>query len=409
MRALAALAALAFAQTLAYGWYLGPEWEPFRSDQFEYLALARALVERGEFTRAQAGEMFLAEWLRTPGYPLLIAPLCAGGCDHWRIAAAQGVLYAAMVPLTFAVARRIDPRIALASAAAVAIYLPFGYFAALPLSDLPATFLLLLAAVTFFETRERRSVAHGLAFGAACALLALTRSLFLLAPLAFVLGGWASQRGGLLAARRPWLAGAFAFLAIVAPPALHAGAVGGTPITGSGGLVLWYGALQGKSELDAFEAREADAMWRSIERVGRLPSQTAKAEAWPELDSEFRTRGARLIAHDPVGWAWRGLTVRTPVLWTRDEPIRTRDAASAPLVVPAVFMAAQLVIAALAVTGLVASWRAGRRDAAVIGAVLALVWIGSFPFQTEARYALPAKPFLLIAAVAGVTAIRPRL
>src|SRR5206468_1694898 len=81
------------ALTAAYAAALGPDPEPRRDDQVQYLALARGLIERGEFTRAGAGEPFVPEPLRFPGYPLLLAAVCRTvGCE--RIVAVQAVLLA---------------------------------------------------------------------------------------------------------------------------------------------------------------------------------------------------------------------------------------------------------------------------------------------------------------------------
>ena len=78
----AAPPAIAFGMTIAYAAWLQPEWEPIRDDQQQYLALARGLADRGEFTRAVTGEAFIPEPLRAPGYPMLVAALCKTVGDH---------------------------------------------------------------------------------------------------------------------------------------------------------------------------------------------------------------------------------------------------------------------------------------------------------------------------------------
>ena len=62
-----AAAVVSFTLTLRYAALLQPQWEPRLDDQQQYLALARGLVERGEFTRAVAGEPFIPETYRLPG------------------------------------------------------------------------------------------------------------------------------------------------------------------------------------------------------------------------------------------------------------------------------------------------------------------------------------------------------
>jgi hypothetical protein len=60
----------------------------------------------------------------------------------------------------------------------------------------------------------------------------------------------------------------------------------------------------------------------------------------------------------------------------------------------------QLLLFTAAVAGAVMLAR--RRDHASVAVVtvIAYVWLTALPFQTEARYALPAMPFVIIAAVA---------
>src|SRR5438128_1704505 len=101
MRAVLAAAALAFVLVIAYAFWLQPGFEPTSDDQISYFGLARGLVERGEYTRAPVGDAFAPEPLRPPGYPLFLAPLCLGGCSHWRIAIAQALLHASLVLLAY--------------------------------------------------------------------------------------------------------------------------------------------------------------------------------------------------------------------------------------------------------------------------------------------------------------------
>src|SRR6185503_6166463 len=106
------------------------------TDQLQYLSLARGFVDRAEFTRATGAEPWFPETYRLPGYPLFLAPLCLGGCDHWRIAVAQAALVALLVLAAHELARRLVPARATTAALAVALFLPFEYYGALALSDL---------------------------------------------------------------------------------------------------------------------------------------------------------------------------------------------------------------------------------------------------------------------------------
>src|SRR5207249_4310692 len=116
----------AIVLTIAYAAYLAPDWDPARDDQRQYVALARGLVERGEYTHAGVGEPFIPEPLRFPGYPLFLAPLCVSGCDPWVIAVAQAIALAALVLLTAHLARPLlGARGAVAAAALVAALFVF--------------------------------------------------------------------------------------------------------------------------------------------------------------------------------------------------------------------------------------------------------------------------------------------
>lgn len=438
-RQLAAPVAISVLLVLAYAWYVQPDWESYRDDQFEYLALARGLVERAEFTRAGPNEAFVPEPLRTPGYPIFLAALCRTiGCGNWHIAIAQAALLAMAIPLVAVAARRIDRRAALPVGWAMAAYLPFAYFAALPLSEVAATFLLVLATACFFLARERRSAAWGLAFGASCAWLGLTRPIYLLVPSAFLIGGWLGDRAALFRAPRSWIAAAIAYAAILAPVMLGSAASFGSPSASSGGTSLWWGYFQGlgatpdavarfddaalreapeaeivaagrAAGLEPVEATEAAYVKRRIAAFDRIDDRLTQAYAWVDLNRDLATRALVLIRHDPWGWIARGLGVRSIELWAREAPFRIRDAMRAPFGAHLVLVTAQLALLALAIFGVIHAIRAGHRDMWLVAALLVYVWLVSLPFVTEPRYSLPAKPLLLLAAVIGLQRLAPRI
>ncbi len=425
-------AAIAFAVTLAYATVLLPAWETYPDDRAEYFALARGLVERGEFTRAPVGAAFVPEPLRTPGYPLILASLCRTiGCGPWQVATSQGALLALTVLMVAWLARRIDARAATPAAWATALYLPFAYHAARPISDLPATFLLVASAAALVIARERGSPAWALAFGTLCALLALTRPLFLFVPAAFAIGGCLVDRRVLLERWRIWVLAGVSFLATLAPVAIQSTIYFGAPSASSSGTGLWWGYFQGRggapdavdafrmaaSEdaapsaiarlgaaigLDPLEAAQAAAGQREIDAFNAITDRGAQAYAWVDLNASLRERALALIRHDPLGWAARGITVRSIELWAGDDPFAPPGVAVAATGRGAIIVPTELMIAFIAIVGLVIGARADRREVYVLAALLLYVWIASFPFVTEARYALPTRPFLLIAAVIGV-------
>src|SRR5438445_532176 len=178
----------AIVLTIAYAAYLAPDWDPARDDQRQYVALARGLVERGEYTHARVGEPFIPEPLRFPGYPLFLAPLCVSGCDPWVIAVAQAVALAALVLLTAHLARPLlGARGAVAAAALVALNPAFSFFAAHALSDLLATLLFAGAAIGFTSLSGRPRMWSGAGAGLLGAALVLTRPFLIFGPPLFAL------------------------------------------------------------------------------------------------------------------------------------------------------------------------------------------------------------------------------
>jgi len=437
------LALISLLLTVGYGLYLQPDWESYRDDQVEYLALAHGLLDRGEFTRATQGEPFVPEPLRTPAYPLLRAGVCAlTGCDHWPIAIVQGLLCAALVPLTFLIARRaLTERTALVAAIAVAAYLPFEYFAAIPLSDLPATTLLLAAVYATMRAIEAVSARWAIAAGVVLGALALTRPTFVLLPIALVGAGATSVLGRWTVLRRlalPALVLAVAYVAVLAPFLAYSYRYFGGPFASSSGTGLWYGYVQGlgtgtASELDRFRAAalagapvdavrtagagigfdpvesvEAAAALREIAAFNAIQGRLPQAYAWIDLNASLARHATTLIERDPVGWALRGFTVRSVELWSGEEPYRVRDALAGRPLARVPLAIAHLWILGAGIAGAILLLRRRPRETIIIVTIPAYVWATSFPFVTEARYALPAMPFVLLAAIAAAIAFDQR-
>ncbi|HYR93598.1 MAG TPA: hypothetical protein VEP48_05270, partial [Methylomirabilota bacterium] len=246
-----ALALAAVALTVAYGVYLSPEWDPSRNDQVQYLALARGLVERGEYTRATLAEPFIPEPLRFPGYPLFLAPLCVAGCSPWVITVAQALLLGALVLM---VARLAAPLVGTRgtriAAGLVGLYPAFAFFGAHVLSDLLGV-VLSVATVLVAVSLAPRALA-GVAPGALAAATTLTRPFLVFTlPLAVLAIAWrrgARGRGVMFAVAT------LVFLIGVSPYVAYVERSFGRPVAGSTGAQLWLGYFQGMSApLDAFE------------------------------------------------------------------------------------------------------------------------------------------------------------
>ncbi|HYK98770.1 MAG TPA: glycosyltransferase family 39 protein [Candidatus Acidoferrales bacterium] len=393
MRIALGSALAAFALTLLYGVILQPQWEPQLNDQMQYLALARQFVERGEFTRAVGAEPFVPETLRLPGYPLLLAPICVGGCDHWRIAVLQGALLAVLVITTWRVARRILLRRAALAAVATALYVPFAYYGSLALSDLPGAVLLTIGCAQWLLAIEQKSPRFAVAAGALFGWASLMRGTLLFVSPAIAMVALAKDRSSWRVALITVVASAITFAPYVAYSELSFGrAVGG-----NSGTVMFLGYLQGRdaSTFDDFERTQVTAARAQIEAFDAVADRTERALAWLTLDDSLGARARSLIAHDPVGWLARAVA-RSAVLWGGEQPVR--GGASGDLA--ALLGAVQLVLFAASLGGAIVLARRGDQAALLVGVVILYVWITALPFQTEARYALPAQAFALLAAVA---------
>jgi len=384
---IAALALLAIALTAAYAAALGPDPEPRRDDQVQYLALARGLIERGEFTRAGAGEPFVPEPLRFPGYPLLLAAVCRTvGCE--RIVAVQAVLLALAVVLT----------------------VRFGAPALggrLTLSEIAATVLLAGACVAFVAMAERPSAPRALVAGALLGALALTRPFFLPLPLLLAALALGSRRRSARSLAPALLLAIAAFGAVLAPQVACSLTSFGRPLVGSLGTQLWLGYFQGlaPADLDDFQRAEADAGRAAIARLENAADRRTQAYAFVALDDELRARALVLMAHDPLGYLARG-AVRSVVLWAGEVPARDAGA-TLPDAVRSAWLALELSFLGVGLVGSVRLARRGDLRALVPLALVLFVWALSFPLWAEGRFSLPAKPLLAIGVVAALSAPRP--
>ena len=399
--ALLALAAVAFA--ILYGAYLSPEWDPSRNDQVQYQALARSLVERGEYTRAQMSEPFIPEPLRFPGYPLLIAPLCLGGCSMWSITVLQALLLGALVLM---VARFSEPllgrRGARVSAALVALNPAFAFFAAHALSDLAATVFAVAGVLAAARISPRPG--SGIAAGALAAAAALTRpfSVFMFPIAALIAVG----RRGLRPIAVALGAAVIVFAVAFAPYVAYMERSFGRPVAGSTGAQLWLGYFQGAnaSTLDAFEREQADAGRAALARFDAITDRVAQSQAFITLDDELRSRALSLIAHDPLAFLARGLT-RSIVLWAGDVP--TRPGAVSALVNEA-WVELNLMFFGFGIVGAILLARRGGALSALPLAMIVATWVFAYPLWAEGRFSLPARPFLAIGVAAFVEHVTRR-
>jgi len=400
--AILVLAGAGFLFTLAYGAYLAPEWDPGRDDQRQYIALARGIVERGEYTRATGAEAFVPEPLRFPGYPLFLAPICAVGCSPWAIAFAQALLVAALVLVVGGYATTLVGRTGgLIAAGLVALNPSFAFFGAHALSDLFAATLLVASVAATAVLLPRNGRAGGLLAGLLFGVATLTRPVLLFAlPLSMLV---VAIRHGVRRTAAPIALALVAFVITVAPYVAYVESSFGRPIVGSSGALLYVAYFQGldESALDPTEREQEIAGRGSIARFDTIAGRAEQARAWIALDDELRARALVLIAHNPGGFATRGL-LRSVVLWSGDVPLRAEDITATLAIL---WRVTGLVLFGL---GLVGTARLVHHDdptSALPLLVILATWALSLPLNAEGRYSLPAQPFLAI----GLAAVFVRL
>jgi hypothetical protein len=208
----------------------------------------------------------------------------------------------------------------------------------------------------------------------------------------------------------------------------------GSPLASTSGTVLWSGYLQGKTggdtaSVDAFKQaalagtsggsllyarrgdrprwhgeREVAGAFRDVQLYQAAADRTAQLAVFVTLNESLQARAMRLIAHDPTGYVLRGFTVRSVGLWAGNVPLRFDDAAALSQAAHVAIAAVELVIFFAGLIGVVILVRRRALAGTLVAGTVLYVWLVSIPFLTEGRYALPARPFLLIAIVAAAIA-----
>ena len=398
--AILAFAAVGFLLTLAYGAYLAPDWDPIRDDQQEYLALARGIVATGEYTRATGTEAFVPEPLRLPGYPIFIAPLCVRGCSMWGITFVQAIVVAILVVIVakFA-ATLIGKRGGVIAGGMVALNPSFAFFGAHALSDVLGTVLMVgsVAAAAMLIPSRR---AGGLFAGVLFAGSVLTRPLFVVALPVTMLA--VALRHGLRRTATPLALLVIVFALAVAPYVAYTESAFGRPLVGSSGTQLWMAYFEVRGSLDAMEREQEAAGRAALARFAAISDRAEQSRAWIVLDDELRARAVTLIAHDPWGFAARGV-LRSAVLWTGDVPLRAEHITPTTA---ALWRVGGLTWFLVGFLGAVFMVRRGDPLTALPLLVILATWAVSYPLWAEGRYSLPAQPFVAIGLAAMLVRLR---
>ena len=196
---------------------------------------------------------------------------------------------------------------------------------------------------------------------------------------------------------------------MLTPLFAYSAAYFGRPFASSSGSAVWLGAVQGlaESDLDDFERGELLAVRADVAVFDGVGDRVAQADAWVHLNEQLGFHGQRMIAHDPAGYLAR-TPLRTAILWAGDLPLPSELIPSLPSAARAAIAAAEVALFSFALIGAVALARR-RLDAALLpAAVILYVSVVAIPLGTEARYALAAKPLVIVAAVAGLGALWQR-
>jgi 4-amino-4-deoxy-L-arabinose transferase-like glycosyltransferase len=444
-RALIVLIALAHAAFFIV--YQRPDWPTQWTDQNGYLRLGRAISQTGHFTRYPDDPRFIPEVLRTPGYPLFVAAVdLTLGEGQLPVAIAQAGLYAGICLLVYAAARLVArDGVAFAAGLATALYPPLPYYGALTLTELFTSFVVTLG-VYFWLRALRGGVGWAAGAGAALAWAALTRPTFQFLLVALILFGW------LVAPRRVAVlrAGAVALavsVVVVAPwiryNAAHLDRVAFSPPAAGIGRTLWEGnwqiALPGRVEatlthlaetiwdrpsLDARVRAYADQLrrdpepmlryvhqWQDVRTMWDRPQDPMeRTVARVAADHEYERLALDNIRRHPLAHIRGRATRAVALLWIAEIPVRYSDINQLPPMAIRAMWLAQAALMAASLAGLVVLWRWGARaEAAALAALVLYVTAVHVVLYSEARYALPAKPaVLLLATVAVAHAIRGR-
>jgi 4-amino-4-deoxy-L-arabinose transferase-like glycosyltransferase len=440
-RALIVLIALAHATFFII--YQSRDWPTEWTDQAGYTRLGEALAKTGRFTRFPFYPRYIPEALRTPGYPLFVAAVNRTiGVGQLPVAIAQAGVFAAICLVVYALARLVaTDRVAMAAGIATALYPPLPYFVALTLTEVFTTFLITLGVYLWLRAlRDGRGWIVGA--GAVLAYAALTRPSFQYLAVALVLfAGLAAPRSATAMRRGLIMIGV---VAIGVTPwilynVINFHAVALSPPAAGVGRTLWEGSWQvalpggpqatlthlAETRWDRFAldrevvafAREANIdpetalryvhQWQDVRRMWDAPTDPwERVVARIAADHEYGRLARENIRRDPVGHVWRRLTRGVALLWTTEIPVRYTDINRLSRLTIRGMWLVQAILLLVAAAGLVVLWRNGSRtEAAAFAALLVYVTAVHAVLYSEARYAMPAKPVVMLLATVAVARV----
>ncbi|HKB10389.1 MAG TPA: glycosyltransferase family 39 protein [Vicinamibacterales bacterium] len=435
---------IAIVNGLFFIWYQRPDWNTQWSDQEGYRRLGQVLAQTGTFTRFPEAPRFAPEVIRTPAYPAFLALVyLAFGTSQLAVALVQTVLLAAICVAVFAIGSRVGGEpIALAAAAAVALFPPLPYFAALVMTEVWTTFMFTVSMWVALRALAARGAGWYALLGVLLAITALSRPVFVLFPLMLAAIG-VVVLPMLRVSRRPSAAQSIVMLAAFAVAMLpwftyNYVTLGRFTLSPAGGVGrgLWEGswqastsgrlqnelthladAIDDRAELDrrvsAVAGREglpAGPMleyvhqWEDIRKIWDTPTDPyERVFARIEADREYQRVALANIRRDSLAHLIKRLARGVFILWAGEIPFRYSDINTLAPEIIRVIWALQAVILCFAIAGLIALARRGRvAEASLLAAPLLYITAVHFPLLTEARQSLPAQPIVLLLATVGV-------
>ena len=374
------------------------------------------------------------------------AVFAIAGSSHLAVAIAQVGLFALVCLMTYRLGDRTGGfPVALGAGLLTALYAPLPYFAALMLTELWTTFVLVAAVLALWRAIDTQRAAWFALAGFLLAYTALSRPVFiLLAPFLTALGllmlfdaiSWRRQLAG-------WALLTAVFVATVFPWFLYNYRYFGAPtISAAGGIgrpiweASWQGQWSGRVQSDLTDLADSPSTDDELDDHVRMFAATHRLDAAPMLtyvhqwrriraiwttptdpEERFRARivgdrtylavGLENIKGDVGGFLRRRIVRGQFVLWAAEIPVRYTAIDGLPTWAIRAIWAPQLAICALAIVGLVAlGRRRARAELLLLGAPLVYVAAVHFLLLTEARQSLPVKPLLLVLAVTGAVVMR---
>jgi Dolichyl-phosphate-mannose-protein mannosyltransferase len=450
-RSLWVVCVLATLNGLFFIWYQQPDWATQWTDQDGYRRLGQVLATTGKFTRFPDAPTFVPEVLRTPLYPLFVAVLYRlFGVHQLPVALAQTAVFVLVCIVVYAIARRVASQpLAIAAAAATALFPPIPYFGALVMTEVWTTLLFTCSMWLAVSALSERGLSRFAWLGVLIALTTLSRPVFVLFP--FALAGVGLVAFPLLGVRqRPrftqWSVMIAAFALMMAPWfAYNYVTLGRFTLSPAGGVgrglwegswqATWSGRLQNelthladdiddRAELDrrviAVAAREhlpAEPMleyvhqWEDIRLIWTEPTDPyARAVARVKADEEYGRVAVANIRRDPPVHLAKRLARGLFILWAGEIPFRYSGINMLPPIVVRACWAVQALVFLLAMWGGATLLRNGRvAEGLLLLAPILYISAVHFPLLTEARQSLPAQPTLLLLAVVGLAQLTGHL